>query len=151
MFQNPCDVHITFVSLVIPCFLLLGSHSGPIPGLPCKTAAMQNGSLGVRCDCTHTSHPRGMLLCVDICVAHLCVNDYWESLQLAYKVWGRYAPHGAQMLAKKQQRICHFLANISMDQKSSHHPHPEVMHAMSLLDLHVLICGEFGCRLNKIF
>ena len=54
MFQNPCDVHSTFISLVIPCFLLLGSHSGPKPGLPCKTAAMQNGSLGVRFDCTHT-------------------------------------------------------------------------------------------------
>ena len=49
-------------------------------------------------------------------------------------------PQGAQMLAKKQQLICHFLANISMDQKSSHHPHPEVMHAMSLLALHVLGC-----------
>lgn len=55
MFQNPCDIHSTFVSLVIPCFLLLGSHSGPKPGLPCKTEAMQNGAVGVLGDCIHTS------------------------------------------------------------------------------------------------
>ena len=55
MIRNPCDVHINFAFQFMPPLFLPGPLSGPKPGLPCKTAAMQNGAVGVMGDCIHTS------------------------------------------------------------------------------------------------
>ena len=55
MIRNPCDVYINFVFQFMPPLFLPGPHSGPKPGLPCKSAAMQNGAVGVQGDCIHTS------------------------------------------------------------------------------------------------
>ena len=38
-----------------PPLFLSRPHSGPEPGLQCRTATMQNGKVGVMFDCTHTS------------------------------------------------------------------------------------------------
>ena len=55
MIQNPCDVYINFAFQFMPPIFLPGPLSGPKPDMPCKTAAMQNGSVGVLGDCIHTS------------------------------------------------------------------------------------------------
>ena len=55
MIRNPCDAYINFAFQFMPPLFLPGPLSGPKPGLPCKTAAMQNGAVGVMGDCIHTS------------------------------------------------------------------------------------------------